>query len=147
MSLSWIDEYINGVIEYCCSRDIFEIYDSLNINIKEVDKNDLLLRGNDAVYVRNFLGIEAVFIRDDLPLQYEKFVLAHELGHAILHVEIATAAYNNKLTNRGKLERQADYFAIKLLDIKLDDVYHYELTLEQIAKELYVTEDSLNYVV
>lgn len=79
MNISWIDEYINGVTEYCCSRDIFEIYDSLNINIKKVDKNDLLLRGNDAVYIRNFLGIEAVFIRDDLPYQYEKFVLTHNL--------------------------------------------------------------------
>ncbi|WFA10379.1 ImmA/IrrE family metallo-endopeptidase [Tissierella sp. Yu-01] len=146
MSLSWIDEYINGVIEYCSSRDIFEIYDSLSINIRKVDKDDLLLRGNDAVYVRNFLGIEAVFIRDDLPLQYEKFVLAHELGHAILHVEIATAAYSNKLINRGKLERQADYFAIKLLDIKLDDVYHYELTARQIAGGLCVSEVSLEYI-
>lgn len=61
-------------------------------------------------------------------------------------MEIATAAYN-KLTNKGKLERQADYFAINLLGIKIDDVYHYGLTLEQIAKELYVTEDSLNYVI
>lgn len=146
MSLAWIDEYINGVTEYCYSRDIYEIYDTLNINIKKVDKDDLLLQGNDAVYIRNYLGIEAVFIKTDLPYQYEKFVLAHELGHAILHVEIATAAYN-KLTNKGKLERQADYFAINLLGIKIDDVYHYGLTLEQIAKELYVTEDSLNYVI
>ena len=75
------------------------------------------------LYIRNFLGIEVVFIRDNLHYQYEKFVLAHELGHAVLHVEIGTAAYSNKLINRGKLERQADYFAIKILDIKIDDVY------------------------
>jgi hypothetical protein len=31
MNMSWIDEYINGVTEYCCFRDIFEIYDTLNI--------------------------------------------------------------------------------------------------------------------
>jgi len=147
MSLAWIDEYIHGVTEYCYSRDIYEIYDTLNINVKRVDKDDLLLQGNDAVYIRNYLGIEAVFIKNDLPYQYEKFVLAHELGHAVLHVEIATASYSNNLTNRGKLEHQADYFAINLLGIKIDDVYHYGLTFEQIAKELYVTEDSLNYVV
>lgn len=49
-------------------------------------------------------------------------------------MEIATAAYSNNLTNKGKLERQADYFAIKLLDIKIDGVFHYELTLEQIVR-------------
>lgn len=73
-------------------------------------------------------------------------MLAHELGHAILHTEIATAAYNNKLLNKGKLEKQADYFALKLLDISIDKDYFEGYTLEQIAKALYVTEASLNYI-
>jgi Zn-dependent peptidase ImmA (M78 family) len=87
-----------------------------------------------------------VYLRDDLPCQYEKFVLCHELGHAILHTEIPSAAYNNKLIVKGKLEKQADYFAIKLLDIKLDNVGYEGLTTEQIAKELCIAEESLNYV-
>lgn len=133
MSLSWIDKYVDGVVDYCCSRDICEIYDTLNIIIKRIDKDDLLLQGNEAVYIRNYLGMEVVFVRDDLPYQYEKFVLAHELGHAILHVEIAQAAYNSKLVNTGKLERQADYFAIKLLDMSINEIDHEGLTIEQIA--------------
>lgn len=133
MSLTWIDEYVNGVIEYCCSRDIYEIYDTLNIIIKRVDEDDFLLQGNEAVYIRNYLGMEIVFVRDDLPYQYEKFILAHELGHALLHIEIAQAAYNSNLINKGRLEKEADYFALKLLDINLDEIDYEGFTIEQIA--------------
>lgn len=146
-NLFWIDEYVSGVIDYCNSRDIFEIYNTLDINIKKIDKDNLILQGDEALYVRNYSGVEIVFIRDDLPYKYEKFVLSHELGHAILHTEIAQAAYSKKLVNKGKLERQATYFALRLLDIKLDNVYHYQLTKKQIAQGLFVTEDSLNYVI
>lgn len=120
MNLSWIDQYVDGVKEYCSSNDIYEIYNTLNIEIKKIDKDDPILKGNEAVYIRNYFGIEVVFIKDNLPYQYEKFVLAHELGHAILHIEIITAAYNSQLINQGKLERQANCFALKLLDITID---------------------------
>lgn len=146
MNLSWIDEYVDGVVEYCDSRDVFDIYNTLSINIKRVDRDSSLLQGNEAMYIRSYSDIELVFIRDDLPYQYERFILAHELGHALLHVEVAAAAYSNKLINKGKLERQADYFALKLLDITIDKDVFEGYTLEQIAQELFVTEESLSYV-
>lgn len=146
MSYSWIDKYVDGVIDHCYSRDIYEICDTLNIVIRKLDKRHKLLQGNEAVYIRNFLGEETIFIRDDLPYRYEKFILAHELGHAILHVEVHQAAYNTRLINKGKLERQATYFACKLLDIRLDDVYHYQLSTEQIAGDLGVNEKSIGYI-
>lgn len=146
MSLSWIDEYVAGVIENYNSNDVYEIFNNLDIHIIKVDKNDNVLKENDAIYIRSFYGIEVVYLRDDLPSQYERFVLSHELGHAILHTEIASAAYNNKLIIKGKLEKQADYFAIKLLDIELDDVYYEGLTTEQVSRDLCVSEESLEYI-
>ncbi|MBU5311864.1 ImmA/IrrE family metallo-endopeptidase [Tissierella carlieri] len=146
MDLAWIDEYVDGIIDYCYSKDIFEIYNTLNINIKRIDKDDCLLQGNEALYIRNHFGLETVFIRDDLPYKYEKFILAHELGHALLHTEIAKAAYNSKIINKGKLENQADYFALKILDIKIDEDLYEGYTLEQLARGFYVTEESLYYV-
>lgn len=142
MSLSWIDQYVDGVIDYCNSNDIFEIYKALNIEIVKLDTNDEILQGNDALYMRNHFDIEIVFIRDNLPYKYEKFILAHELGHAILHIEINSAAHN-ELLNKGKLERQADYFGLKLIGIKLGCIEHSNLTIKQLAKTLYVTERSL----
>lgn len=143
MNLNWIDEYVEGLIEYCNSRNVYDIYETLNISIKRIDMNNPLLQGNEAMYIRSYLDVEMVFIREDLPDRYEKFVLAHELGHAILHTEIAAAAYNNRLLNKGKLEKQADYFALRLLNISIDKDYFEGYSLEQIAKALYVTEDSL----
>ena len=146
MSLSWIDKYITGIIEYCNSRDIYEIYNSLNINIIKTIKNDPLLGNNEALYIRNFNGIEVVFINNDLPYEYQKFVLAHELGHAVLHTEIQTAAFNKDFINKAKLERQANYFALKLLNIKIDPVEFRDYTIDYISKSLYVSEESLSYL-
>lgn len=143
MCLSWIDEYVSSVIEYCNSNDIFDIYSTFNIDIVKINKNDLILKGNEALYIRNYFNTEVVFIRDDLPYQYEKFILAHELGHALLHTEVYTAAFNRNFINNGKLEKQANYFALKLLNIELDSINYEGYTMAQIAKTLYISEESL----
>lgn len=131
--MDWIDEYILGTIEYCNSKDIFEIYNALDIKIVRLKNDNILLQKSEAVYHRNYFGIEVVFIRDDLDYQYEKFILAHELGHAILHAEMLTATFNKDLLNKGKLERQANYFALKLNNIIFDEIELHNMTLEQIA--------------
>lgn len=145
MELKWIDQYVDGVVDYCGSNNIFEIYSTFKIDIVKVPIGDQLLQGNDALYVRNYFGIEVVFIRDDFPYQFFKFILAHELGHAILHTENVKAAYNTNLIVKGKLEKQADYFALRLLNISIDKELYYGYTKEQLAKEFYVTEGSLEY--
>ena len=143
MSLQWIDIYVDGLIEYCYSIDVLEIYKTLDIKIKRIDRNSFLLRGNESVYIRDYFGVEVVFIRNDLPYLFEKFVLSHELGHALLHVQLSEASYNKHLVNRGKLERQADYFAFKLLNINLDEIDYEGFTVEQIAASEYVTPKTI----
>ncbi|NBI07943.1 ImmA/IrrE family metallo-endopeptidase [Senegalia massiliensis] len=93
------------------------------------------------MYQRNYFDEEIVFARDDLEYQYEKLILAHELVHALLHTKTYQAAYNKDLINKGKLEKQADYFALRLLQIEIDSIGS---TIEQIASSLYVTEESLS---
>ncbi len=134
--MEWIDEIIMGLIDMYGTNDIYEIYDCLDIRIVKLDKNNITLRNNDAFYYRNYLGNEIVFIRNDLLPPFEKFILAHELGHALLHTRVLTAAFNKDLINVGKLERQANYFALKLENIMFDEVELREMTLEQIASSL-----------
>ena len=143
----WINNCIIGLIELYNTRDINELYECLNIKIVKLQKNNILLQEGEAFYHRNYFNDEIVFIRNDLDYQYEKFVLAHELGHALLHTEIYTAAFNRDLVNKGKLEKQANYFAFKLLNIEIDSADFEGYTIEQVSKALYVSEDSLKYFV
>lgn len=144
--MDWIDICIIGLTEYFGTRNVYELYTCLGIEIIKLEKENTLLLGKEAIYIRNYLGTEAVYIRDDLAHPYEEFILAHELGHAILHTNLFQAAYGGGLLNKGKLERQADYFAVKLLGITVDPVDCKELTAEQIAGALCVTEECLEYV-
>jgi Zn-dependent peptidase ImmA (M78 family) len=112
----WINEYVDGLIECFGTSDIYELYDYLDIKILKIDSENIMLQGNDAVYYRDFEDHEMVFIRNDVDRHCERLILAHELGHAIMHTDIYVAAYNNPLFNLGKMERQADYFANILLE-------------------------------
>ena len=131
--LEWIDSYILGLIDLYDTCNIYELFDYLNIKIKKLDKDNVLLQHNEAFYNRFSSSGEIIFIRDDLPANYEKFILAHELAHAIIHVSLFEAAFNIELINNGKLELQANYFAFKLTNIFFDETELQGMTIEQIA--------------
>lgn len=128
---SWIDDTIIGLKETYNTNNIYDIYDFLGIKIIKLDPGNILLNGNEAFYHRDYFENEVVFIRNDL--EYEKFILAHELAHALLHTHIYEAAFNKNLLNVGKLEKQANYFAFKLLNLELDPINYKGFTVEQIA--------------
>lgn len=133
---SWINNILLGLKDTYDISNIYDLFDYLNIKIVKLESNNILLQGNEAFYYRAYLGKELVFIKNDLNLEYERFVLAHELGHAVLHTDIYEAAFSKRLLNIGKLERQANYFAFKLLDIDLDPITYQDFTISQIASSL-----------
>lgn len=130
-----IDEIITGVKDIHCTDNIYELYNALEIIIRYLDKDNILLQGNDALYNRCYLDQEVVFIRNDLDHGYEKFILAHELGHALLHTSLKTSPFN-PLMNINKLEKQANYFAVKILNVDLDSIALEGFTIDQIASTL-----------
>lgn len=144
--MDWIDNIIVGLTETYSTYNIYELYELLDIQIIKLDKDNILLQGNDGFYQRNYFNKEMVSIKEDLDYQYEKFVLAHELRHAILHTKTLTAAFNINLINSGKIERQATYFALKLLDIRLDPVELDGLNIDQISNLLHIPKDCLLFV-
>ncbi|MDP4147427.1 MAG: ImmA/IrrE family metallo-endopeptidase [Bacillota bacterium] len=145
--MDWIDNYIYGLLDLYNTNDIYELFDNLGIKIIRLEASNILLRNNDAFYHRHYLGNEIVFIRNDLNLDFEKFVLAHELGHGIIHTHIYTAAFNKSLINVGKLEKQANYFAFKLLNINLDSIDFEGFTIDQVACSLNLPVSYLNQLV
>lgn len=130
---SWIDNIVLGLKESYKTDDVYEIYDELNIIIRKIEPSNILLQGNDSLYTRDYLGDEFVLIRNDLDASLEKFILFHELGHALLHVDVIRAAFNRTFINKHKLEKQANYFAFKMINLKFDSVTMEGMTLEQIA--------------
>lgn len=147
MFMRWIDDIILGLTDIYDTRDIYELLDFLKIKVIKLDKNNILLQNNESLYHRYYFENEIIFIKTDLPINYEKFLLSHELAHAILHTSILSSALNNTLINTGKLEKEANYFAFKLGNLRLDEFELINLTIEQIASSLELPYEPLKQLV
>lgn len=128
---SWIDEIVLGLIDKFDTSNIYELCESMGIEIVKLEPTSIMLQAKEAYYYRDFDYNEVIFIRNNLHPLLEQFILKHELGHALCHPDVLHAAYT--FSNIGKLEKQANYFAFKISNITLDEVYLKEMTLEQIA--------------
>lgn len=138
--MTWIIEIVNGLIEMYETRDVYKLIDKLEIIL--IRKN---LPGNKkGRFFRDMFGNEFIFISDDLCIEEEKIVIAHELGHLILHTDLSTSYYSsNNLLNKDKLEVQANKFAAELLIP--DDVEIIEgMTTKELACYLEISEELVN---
>ncbi|MDY4604845.1 ImmA/IrrE family metallo-endopeptidase [Clostridium tertium] len=127
--MRWIDDIVNGILEVYNTNNPYQLCRHLGIKIERVHHANLMLAEKDSIYYQNYFGNEIIFIRDDLYGYDEEFILKHELGHAILHNEII----NSPFTNIGKLDMQANYFALALTGVRFDEIEMNGMTLEQIA--------------
>lgn len=135
--MTWIKEIVRGMIEVYKTRDVYELIDGLEITL--IKKQ--LPRNKKGRFFRDLFGNEFIFISDDLSPDEEKIVLAHELGHLILHTHLSTSYYSeNHLQVKSKIEIQANKFAAELLIP--DNVEIYEgMTTKQLACYLKVSEE------
>ena len=129
----WIDNIILGIMDNCNTNNVYELYDYLEIQIHKLESSNILLKGNDSFYYRDLNDVEIVFIRNDLNEIMENFILLHELAHGLLHTHIYEAAFNKSFINLDKIEKQANYFAFKILKIKFDEIELEGMTIEQIS--------------
>ncbi len=108
-----IKEIVIGIKESHSFLSLEELIESIGINFAVVPSDLTILDGDLACYFK-LNEKEHIYLSEACPKEQETFVLAHELGHAILHdVEMAHCGY---LYKSRKLEEEADYFAIKLLE-------------------------------
>ncbi|WP_438335199.1 ImmA/IrrE family metallo-endopeptidase [Clostridium cochlearium] len=135
-----INNIVIGIIETYGTNDPYEILYEIGVTIVEVDKNHPMLLGKNSVFIDT---LKMVFIRNDLNYNYKLFYLRHELGHILLHLD----SKNMLLPNEYKFEKQADYFALKLSQIELDEIEMYEMTIEQIASCVEVPVRALKQLV
>lgn len=76
-----------------------------------------------------------IVLNDGLSYEQERFTLAHEIGHSVLHPAASTPFFNqNTFFSVNKLELEANRFALELL-LPDDLLLQYEsYTTEQIAR-------------
>lgn len=138
-----IDEIIVGLVEASCSRDLGDILSELNISLYRIDGSRPLLRGGYACYIESPKR-DTIYLSRDCPDEMRSFVIAHEIGHAVLH-DVEIRHYG--ISKRGdKEEEEADYFALRLLDPEWDPSEVEGYSSDEVATMLGVSERSIKYL-
>ena len=136
-----VKEYVSIMRKKAKTGDVFELIDYFNINVIETDLGSSTL-GMYRYIKRN----KFIFLNNDLEHYQKKFVLAHELGHAILHSDLNCFFLEKKtLYLKNKFEIEANKFAVGLL-VSDDDLKELEgYTIEQMSAILNIPSDLLKY--
>ncbi len=136
--MTWIKEIVIGMVEVYGTRDVYKLVDKLDITL--IKK---YLRGTKGRFFRDMFENEYIFVSNNLSYEEEKIIIAHELGHLILHTNLSTSHYSsNKHLVKNKLEVQADKFAAELLIPDDVDFSGYDnLTTKQLSCHLKVPEE------
>lgn len=113
------------------TRSPYELADLMGISIHRCELGTI--RG----YYSKKFRIKQIVLNCNLTENDERFVLAHELGHAIMHENLNTPfLMENTLFSKNKYENEANLFAIELLisDEFLEE--HKQFTTDQISRML-----------
>ena len=85
-----------------------------------------------------------IFLNQDLSPHEKKLVMAHELGHAILHRKENCYFIRNKtFLSTNRIEMEANYFAAELLISDQMIAENQYLTLQQLSRLLGYSEKIL----
>ncbi len=135
--MTWIKDVVDGLIELYQTRNVYELLSVLDIILIRIDLPD----GEKGRFLRDMFNNEYIFISSNLTKQEEKIVIAHELGHLILHTSLTTSYYNNNhLLVKNKIEKEANIFAAELLIPDYIETCE-DTTFQQLACSLEVTEE------
>lgn len=130
-----IDKKIQNLIKKAGTDDLEDIISYLGIKIVKESKKSFYCQIKDKKYI---------YLDKEAPEDLQPFILAHELGHAILHQE-EISHYSPLSITKTATEREADYFAFKILGLEIDPTYNY--TISQYATMLKVNEETISYIV
>lgn len=130
--------YVEKLYKKYKTRDPFEIATSMGIilHYENLGKNT---RG----LCYNKKRIRQIFLHENLNEWEERFVLAHEIGHLIMHPNHNAPFLQTTFFSRNRYEIEANKFAVELLILDNDlNEYMQYYTIEQIAR-IYGYSESL----
>ena len=123
---------IKNIVDILCrkykTRNPYTLASELGIIVHYGEKMDK---------VRGFYlydsGIKLICLGNNLPNCTERFVLSHEIGHAILHKQSSAPFLQSTFLSVDKMEREANKFAVELIITDEDLQEHWEYTIDEWA--------------
>lgn len=106
-----IEYKVKNLIKKYNTSNIKELVDHLDISIEYQDFKAKTL--DSRLMIVDSKGY--IFVRSDLDCAYENFLIAHELGHYVLHYDENISFNFLRRVYKTRLEREANEFAIRLL--------------------------------
>jgi Zn-dependent peptidase ImmA (M78 family) len=106
-----IEYKVKDLIKKYNTSNIKEFVDHLDISIEYQDFKAKTL--DSRLMIVDSKGY--IFVRSDLDYAYENFLIAHELGHYVLHFDKDISFNFIRRVYKTRLEREANEFAIRLL--------------------------------
>ena len=126
-----VSKKVNELIKKFNTSNVREIADYLDISIEYQDFKAKTL--DSRIMIMN--GVGYIFLRNNLNELYENFLIAHELGHYILHYDKDISFNFLRRIYKTRLEKEANEFAcVLLLHDELDNIKNIE-NIEFIVKE------------
>ncbi len=127
------------LIEKHRTRDPFRLAKLLEIEL--VVKELGALKG----FYKTIYDIPFIFLNRSLDKNTARIVLAHEIGHHLLHREFAAFGFEETslFSPASRREYEANLFAAELLisDSEIEEAVSYGYTVSQIASNLAISED------
>lgn len=130
---------VKNLVKKYGTRDPFLLASCLNLNVKFLEYSD-----NTKGYYIKVGKNKFIIINSNLTDDEKRVVLAHEIGHAVMHSSKEIHFLReNTLFPKGRHENEANKFAAELLiDLNsIDKCYIEELSLEQLARFMMVPKE------
>lgn len=134
-----IIEKANKLLGKLGTRDPFEIAKAMDIEL--IVKELGALKG----FYKTIYGIPFIFLNKSLDKKTARIVLAHEIGHHILHKEFAAFGFEETslFSPASRREYEANLFAAEIMisDADVEESLEYGGTVQSLALNLAVSED------
>lgn len=130
---------VKNLVKKYGTRDPFLLASCLNLNVKFLEYSD-----NTKGYYIKVGKNKFIIINSNLTEDEKRIVLAHEIGHAVMHSSKEIHFLReNTLFPKGRHENEANKFAAELLVHlnSVDKCYIEELSLEQLARFMMVPKE------
>lgn len=142
MVVASIKSKVRRLVKEHNTNDPFKIAKEKNIELIFEDLEEI--HG----YYLYFRRVQFIHVNNKLDELYQRFVCAHELGHAVEHTKKNTAYLSkHTLFSTDRLEREANTFAVELLvqDMELYQHIKSGYNLDQIASIFGIPKQFMKY--